>query len=523
VNTLYYGDNLTILREYLADESVDLIYLDPPFKSNQDYNVLFSEQDGTRAAAQIKAFEDTWTWDEGAARAFEETVEGGGEVSNVMRAFKTILGGSDMLAYLSMMAPRLIELRRVLKDTGSIYLHCDPTASHYLKLLMDAIFDPRNFINEIIWHYKKWPAGKYTFQRNHDVIFFYGKSQDRNRTFNQLFMDRAPSTLKRFGTAKIISGHDEEGHRVPSETSEEDSEGVRQDDVWPIGRVPPVKQLYPTQKPDPLLGRIIEASSNKGQIVLDPFCGCGTAIKMAEQLDRQWIGIDITHLAIGLIKHRLQDSFQGKASYQVIGEPVSLPDAKELALEDRYQFEAWALGMVGARLNDKKKGADKGIDGRLLFHDDQKTGNTKQVILSVKSGKIPANHIRELRGVVDREDAQIGVLLTLESPSKPMRTEATDAGFYTSPFGNKRHPRLQILTIEDLMAGKRIDYPETQANVTYKKAERYRAPAAQTAPLVFDAPAEPARVPGTGQRITPIDPDDYTKAGRLRKRKKRRP
>jgi len=488
-NTLYCGDNLQILREHIRDESVDLIYLDPPFKSNQDYNVLFREQDGTRAAAQIKAFEDTWTWDQAASLSFEETVEQGGQVSRVMQAFMTTLGGNDMMAYLSMMAPRLIELRRVLKETGSIYLHCDPTASHYLKLLMDAIFDPRNFLNEIIWHYRKWPTGKYAFQRNHDVIFFYAKSQDRNRVFNQLFMDRAPSTLKRFGTAKIISGHDQEGHRVPSETSDEDSEGVRMDDVWNIGRVPPIKQLYPTQKPEALLERIIEGSTNKGQIVLDPFCGCGTAIKVAEQLDRQWIGIDITHLAIGLIKHRLQDSFEGKANYQVIGEPVSLPDAKELAQEDRYQFEAWALGMVGARINDKKKGADKGIDGRLYFHDDQRPGNTKQIILSVKSGKIPANHIRELRGVVDREGAQIGVLLTLESSSRPMRAEAASAGFYTSPFGaGKKHPKIQILTIEELLNGQGIDYPQTQANVTFKRADRYRSGPAETAqPLSFDA------------------------------------
>ena len=472
MNKLFYGDNLEILRDHISDESVDLIYLDPPFNSNRDYNVLFSEQDGTRAAAQIKAFGDTWEWNTASASAYQETVERGGQVSLTMQAFRTSLGGNDVLAYLAMMAPRLIELNRVLKDTGSIFLHCDPTASHYLKLLMDAIFDPRNFVNEIIWHYRKWPTGKFTFQRNHDVIFFYSKSNNKKRIFNQLFMERAASTLKRFGTARIISGHDEEGNRVPSEMSEDESEGVRMDDVWNIGRVPPIKQLYPTQKPLPLLERIIEAASDEGQVVLDPFCGCGTAIIAAQGLERQWIGIDITHLAVGLIKHRLQGAFLGKAEYEVLGEPVSLPDAKQLSSEDKYQFEAWALGIVGARNNDKKKGADKGIDGHLFFHDERDKSVTKQIILSVKSGKIPPTHIRELRGVIEREKAEIGVLITLERPTKPMQREVADAGFYDSPWGSK-HPRLQIITIKELLDGRRIDFPPTNANVTYKKAEKY--------------------------------------------------
>lgn len=471
MNKLFYGDNLEILREHIPADSADLIYLDPPFNSNRDYNVLFREQDGTRAAAQIKAFGDTWEWNTAAAAAYQETVERGGQVSLVMQAFRTALGGNDVLAYLSMMAPRLIEMHRVLKDTGSICLHCDPTASHYIKLLMDAIFDPRNFLNEIIWHYRKWSTGKYTFQRNHDVIFFYSKTNSKKRAFNQLFMERAESTLKRFGTAKIISGHDDEGNRVPSEMSEEDSEGVRMDDVWDIGRVPPIKQLYPTQKPLPLLERIIEACSNKDQVVLDPFCGCGTAIIAAQGLERQWIGIDITHLAVGLIKHRLEGAFPGEVEYEVIGEPVSLPDARQLASEDKYQFEAWALGIVGARINEKKKGADRGIDGRFFFHDERDASATKQIILSVKGGKIPPTHIRELRGVIEREKAAIGVLLTLQSPTKPMQREAADAGFYDSPWGSK-HPRLQILTIKDLLEGRRIDYPPTP-NVTYKKADRY--------------------------------------------------
>jgi len=472
-NILYYGDNLDVLRRHIKDQSIDLIYLDPPFKSDQDYNVLFAEQNGSRAAAQIKAFEDTWRWDQAAAKSYQEVVEGGGKVAQAMLAFRTYLSENDMMAYLSMMAPRLLELHRVLKETGSIYLHCDPTASHYLKILMDAIFGPSNFKNEIIWHYRKWPAGKYTFQRNHDILLFYAKSGSRKRTFNQLFMDRAPSTLKRFGTAKIISGHDELGRRLPSKTESEPSMGVRQDDVWEIGRVPPVKQLFPTEKPEVLLERILRASSNKGDVVLDPFCGCGTAVVVAERLKRKWIGIDITHLAVALIKHRLRDALGSRVKYRVVGEPVSLPDANTLAQENRYQFQWWALGLVGARPVEQKKGADKGIDGRLYFHDepDKAKSRTKQIVISVKSGKTGVKDIRDLRGVLEREKAQIGVLISMEEPTNAMRTEAAGAGFYKSPW--RKHPVMQILTVEDLLNGKQIDYPDVPGvNVTFKKAPK---------------------------------------------------
>ena len=472
-NVLYYGDNLDILPRYIKDESIDLIYLDPPFKSNQDYNILFAERNGSRSKAQIKAFEDTWRWDQGAAEAYQEIIESGPDrVSQAMQAFRKFLGENDMLAYLSMMAPRLVELRRVLKPTGSIYLHCDPTASHYLKMLMDAVFGPRFFLNEVIWHYRKWPSGKYTFQRNHDVLLFYAKTGTRNRTFSQLYMERAPSTLKRFGTAKIISGYDESGRRIPSQMEGRASEGVRQDDVWDIGRVPPIKQLFPTEKPTALLERIIRASTNEGQIILDPFCGCGTTIVEAQRLKREWRGIDITHLAITLIKHRLQDAFgKNNVEYEVIGEPVSLPDAETLAKEDPHQFQLWALGLVGARPIEQKKGADKGIDGRLYFHDEAKGGKTKQIVLQVKGGHVTSPHIRDLRGVMEREDAELGIFITLQKPTRPMRKEAASAGFYQSPGWGTNHPKLQIFTVEELLEGKQIDYPAPQStSKTFKKA-----------------------------------------------------
>ncbi len=470
-NILYYGDNLDILKLHIDDKSVDLVYLDPPFNSNATYNILFKEVSGTQATAQIKAFDDTWHWDQSAAAVYQDTVELGGQVSQTMQAFRMIMGESTLLAYLAMMAPRLVQLRRVMKPSASIYLHCDPTASHYLKMLMDAVFGAENFQNEIIWHYRKWPSGKYAFQRNHDIILFYARSSAKEKTFNQLYMDRAASTIKRFGSSKIVSGHDEQGRRIPSQTEESESAGVRQDDVWEIGRVPPIKQLYPTQKPLSLLERIILASSNPGDVVLDPFCGCGTAVVEAQHLGRRWIGIDITHLAVTVMKHRLWDSFGKDLPFQVVGEPVSVPDAQVLAASDPYQFQWWALGLVGARPAEGKKGADKGIDGRLYFHDEGINGKTKQVIFSVKAGHASVNHMRDLHGVLDREGAEIGVLITMEEPTRSMRTETASAGYYEAAAWGTRHPRLQLLTVAELLGGKTIDMPPSHSNVSFKKAE----------------------------------------------------
>jgi site-specific DNA-methyltransferase (adenine-specific) len=262
-------------------------------------------------------------------------------------------------------------------------------------------------------------------------------------------------------------------------------------DIDPINSRAAERLGYPTQKPEALLERIITASSNEGDLVLDPFCGCGTAIAVAQNLKRNWIGIDITHLAIGLVKSRLRDAFGDDViqTYKVIGEPVSVQDAAELAKEDPYQFQWWALGLVGARRTDEKKGADKGIDGRLFFHDEE-NGRTKQIILSVKSGHLSAPYVRDLRGVVEREKAELGVLIALEEPTKLMRVEAAEAGFYKSPWGN--HPRLQILTIAELLEGKRIDYPPT-VNVTHRRAPRAAGPMAQQLPLDTIEEATPAK------------------------------
>lgn len=521
-NLLFYGDNLDVLRRHIADESVDLVYLDPPFNSDANYNVLFAAKDGTQAAAQIQAFEDTWHWDQTAAASFEQAVEQGGNVAEVLRAFRSYLGGSDMLAYLAMMAPRLVELQRVLKPTGGLYLHCDATASHYLKLLLDAVFRPENFRSEIIW---KRTTAHNDARRNYgdvtDRLLYFTKS--REYTFRRQYGAHDPEYLatkyryvdaagRRYRLDNLRSPHprpnlaydykgfkphpngwavsldrmkqlDRDGRlefpkkpggRIQVRRFLEEMPGVPVSNLWddisPINSQAQERLGYPTQKPEALLERIIEISSNPGDVVLDPFCGCGTTIAAAQKLGRRWVGIDITHLAVGLIKTRLRDAYGESAEYEVIGEPTTVEDAERLAAEEPYQFQAWALGLVGARqAGPVKKGADKGIDGRLYFHDG--TDKTRQIILSVKAGKLHANYVRDLGGVVAQEKADIGVLISFDKPTQPMRSWAAGQGFYESPWG--KHPRLQLLTVADLLAGKGIDRPPaTGANITYKKAPK---------------------------------------------------
>lgn len=525
-SVLYYGDNLDVLRRHVADESMDLVYLDPPFNSNQDYNVLFAEQNGTRAAAQIKAFEDTWRWDQEAAHVFKETVEAGGRVADVLRAFHVFLGESDMMAYLAMMAPRLVELRRVLKTTGSMYLHCDSTASHYLKMLCDSIFGPAQFRNEVIWKrshaHSDTKQGAKHYGRVTDSLLFYAKTAEA--TWNPQYLPYDEAYIARDyrrtdpdGRRYRISDLQGPGgaakgnprYEVMGVTRHWRYSKKKMDELIRAGRVVqtrpgavpqykryldempgvPLQNLwtdlpvlnnrsrealgYPTQKPEALLERILKVSSNPGDTVLDPFCGCGTTIAAAQTLGRRWIGIDVTHLAITLIRHRLRDSFGEDVAktYSVIGEPISVPDAETLAQQDPYQFQWWALGLVGARPVEQKKGADKGIDGRLYFHDDPRDTKTKQIIFSVKAGHVTAAHVRDLRGVLDREKAEIGVVIAMNEFTGPMRKEAASAGFYHSDTWNRDYPRLQLLTVEELLGGKLVDYPPSrQVDRTFKKA-----------------------------------------------------
>jgi site-specific DNA-methyltransferase (adenine-specific) len=525
-NVLYYGDNLEILRnrEYFTDECIDLIYLDPPFNSKKDYNILFKENGGVESEAQIQAFTDSWHWTQSAQDTYQDVViNGPDKVSKLIGALHEALGNNDVMAYLVMMTARLIEMHRVLKSTGSLYLHCDPTASHYLKLVLDQIFGPANFRNEIIWRrygvHSDVGQGSRHFGRVHDTILLYTKNDRPSWTqvftpLSQEYIESTyrhidPETGRRFTTTPLTGpggeekgnpvyewkGHtrawrysketmtqlDKEGRLYYSKTGYprqklylDESRGVPVQDVWnDVGSLAGAHKErlgYETQKPIALLERIIQASSNEGDIVLDPFCGCGTAVVAAQKLNRKWIGIDVTHLAINLMRNRLKDSFGIKA--EVIGEPADLGGAKELASQpDKYQFQWWALGLIGARpAGEKKKGADKGIDGVISFIDDP-TSKAKRAIVQVKSGHVHVKDIRELKDVASKE--AMGISITLEPPTKDMSVEAVAAGYYHSPIWDKDYPKIQILTIEELLHGKTADMPPlAQSNVTFTKAPK---------------------------------------------------
>ncbi len=621
-NRLYYGDNLDVLRTHIGDESVDLIYLDPPFNSNANYNILFKSPAGKSADSQIEAFEDTWHWNDKAEAAFHDVmVSGNTDVAELLRAMRGFLKENDMMAYLAMMAVRLIELHRVLKPTGSLYLHCDPTASHYLKLLLDGVFGPTNFRNEIVWrrtnaHNKlSRPYGPI-----HDTILFYSRTENMEfhpgrSPYPQSYVDNSfpyndergcyqSNVLTGAGTRKGESGQPwlqydptKKGRHwaipkkllddvdVPDASTVQDilslldarglilhpksedsiprykqyldtSEGTLFQDIWayqpgtrgilrgtPDGIDEDVKWLdstdeklgYPTQKPLGLLERILNASSNPGDVVLDPFCGCGTAVDAAQKLGRQWIGIDVTHLSIGLIERRLQDRYgpnlgakgaknpprngpdtanpprngegdraavegpgvtrskAGQAdtapsvspdglppprsgeefalSYEVIGTPNDLDSALKLAAEEPHQFQYWITQAVdGQPYQGGRKGADRGIDGYLYFtgHDRK----TEAAIISVKAGRnVGVAMVRDLKGVIEREKAPIGIFICAVNPTREMEREAAAAGVYEGADG-RTYPRLQLYTLAEYFAGLRPKVPLLDRQAAYKKAAR---------------------------------------------------
>jgi site-specific DNA-methyltransferase (adenine-specific) len=532
-NTLFYGDNLPILREHIANESIDLVYLDPPFNSKRTYNVLFKDESGKESEAQITAFDDTWHWNAAAEQTYQDLVTATSpQVANMMSALRQFIGSNQMMAYLVMMAARLAELHRVLKPTGSLYLHCDPTASHYLKIVLDTIFGPQNFKNEITWKRANAHNDPKRFGRISDIIFYYSKTANpiwntqytayREDYYKSHFKQDAqgryyrtvPLDAPRHGAGPSTLLYEWRGKwpassrtwAVQKETMEEyerkgllrytrtgtptllqyadEMPGVPLQDIWTD--IPPVNPQaaerlgYPTQKPLALLERIVQSSSNPGDVVLDPFCGCGTTIAAAHKLGRRWIGIDITHLSIALQKYRLKDSFGlvEKKDYTVIGEPEDVPAAYQLAQDDRYQFQWWALSLVKARPlgetggKQGKKGSDKGIDGIITFIDDH-IGKAKQILVQVKSGKVKSGDIRDLRGTLDRENGAMGVFITLEPPSKDMLAEAVSTGYYHSPGWDKDYPKLQILTVEELLKGAEVKMPPT--SITFKQAEKVKS------------------------------------------------
>lgn len=522
---LFFGDNLNVLRDHFLSESVDLIYLDPPFNSKRDYNVLFKTPKGQSSDAQITAFEDSWVWGEQAEREFAELLhQENTDVAEVTESLRRFLKETPIMAYLVMMANRLVEMHRVLKSTGSLYLHCDPTASHYLKIILDTIFDAEHYTNEIIWRrygtHNDAGQGSRHFGRVHDTILLFSKSL--RPTWNQVFTpldpeyvestyrNIEPATGRRYTTTPLTGPGGEakgnpvfewNGHtrawRYSKETMEKlDKEGrlhysstgyVRQkmyldetkgkpvqdvwDDISSLSGAHAERLGYPTQKPLALLERIIQASSNPGDLVLDPFCGCGTAVHAAQKLGREWAGIDITHLAISLIEKRMKDAFPG-IQFEVHGTPKDLGGARDLAERDKYQFQWWACALVGAQpYQGKKKGADTGIDGMIFFQDDAK--GAKKIIVSVKGGEhVTRTQIADLKNTVEREKAQIGLFVTLTPPTKPMEHEAVSAGYYESPHMGA-YPKIQILTIEGLLAGyQKPQYPDfAKGGLSFKKAK----------------------------------------------------
>ena len=525
-NSLYYGDNLEVLRnrDDFPNDSIDLIYLDPPFNSKRDYNVLYKTPAGHDSDSQITAFEDSWHWGDQAEREYLELVrQTNTELSELIQSLRKFLKETDMMAYLVMMANRLLELHRVLNPPGSIYLHCDPTASHYLKIVLDGVFGKEHFRNEISW-VRSQPKSHTTvnFPNSRDIILRYSKT-DKAKFF-RVYKEHDPNYIENFyrytdpnGRRYRLGDLTNPNKNRPNLTYEflgvtrvwrwtkERMQKAYQDGLIvqsKLGTVPSYKRYldempgeivtdnwddiehlhgsneetlgYPTQKPVALLERIIQASSNEGDIVLDPFCGCGTAVHAAQKLKRKWIGIDITHLAISLIEKRMKDAFPG-ISFEVHGVPKDFEGAVDLARRDKYQFQWWACSLVNAQpYQGKKKGADSGIDG-LIFPMEDPDAPPQKIIVSVKGGDhVGSAMIRDLKGVVEREKAIIGLFVTLTEPTRDMLKEASSAGFHE--VGTMQYPKIQILTIKGLLEGRErpeyFDQHIVKGSGGFKKAKK---------------------------------------------------
>lgn len=477
-NRLFYGDNLDVLRRKIVDGSVDLCYIDPPFNSKRNYFQIYNNQGGEdRALAQ--AFVDTWEWgDEAEAglawitdivhlqngKLTEQTVE-------LIRGLEKVLKRGSLLAYLISMTLRIVEIHRVLKPTGSFYLHCDPTAAHYLKLICDTVFvsDRRGgeFINEIIWHYRRWTGKSKKFQKLHDTIFYYAKDKQQY-TFNTIYTEYTEGSVDRKMQGVLHRFKEgEEPHLVSN--GEIDEKGVRDNDVWLIPFIAPSakeRMGYPTQKPERLLEKVILASSNEGDTVLDAYCGCGTTVAVAQRLNRQWIGIDITYQSISLILKRLADRYRAEwpqieANILLDGVPRDLDSSIALANrkddKTRKEFEKWAVlsYSVNRAIINERKGRDGGVDGIAYFV--KAKSENGRLFFSVKSDRTVAPaYIDQLAGTVQREGADMGVLLCLYAPSKGCYDRARNYGKYTHDLFDRIDDKIRIVTIEDILAGAKL-------------------------------------------------------------------
>ena len=485
MNKLYYGDNLEVLKESIEDESIDLIYIDPPFNSKRAYNILFESIDLSDAKAQKEAFADTWS-NVSYIDELNEIQDLNLDLFRFLKTLDSLNISKGAVSYLTIMAHRIWYMHKKLKQTGSFYLHCDPTMSHYLKIVMDLIFGVKNFRNELVWHYRRWTAGSKQFQRMHDIILFYSKS---NNYYFKIPYEPYGNWIKKDykyideKTGKRWRWHTVKGVKYKVILEDEDK-GVKCNDVFQfpyIGSTSKERLGYPTQKPEQLLERIIEASSKKGDTVADFFCGCGTTIAIAQKLNRKWIGVDISHLAVRLIYNRLLKPFEeSDEKYKEIinnidinGFPKDIASAKDLAQKTkkgRLKFQDWVIEIMLRGVSNPKKTADGGYDGYVTFY---KSPEKKDIVLiEVKSGNVNVNKIRELIEVVNREKASIGVLVCFEEQvTKPMIVEAKGAGYYEPQVFMNRYDKIQIITIEELLEGKSINYPLYQ-NITFKNASK---------------------------------------------------
>jgi len=525
---LFYGDNLDVLRRSIETESVDLIYLDPPFNSNRAYSVIFQSSSGEDSAAQIEAFDDSWHWSQQAQQQFEELIAGGApvKVAEAIQAMHDLLGQNDVLAYLVMMTARLLEMHRVLKPTGSLFLHCDPTASHYLKIMLDAIFGPERFLNEVIWKRSSAHSKTKRFAPVHDVILYYSKSkkytwnasfqpipqetidnwynnveEGTGRRFNRADMTAAgtrngssglewrgvnptakgrhwaiPSfvgdVVKGLDTLEALDALDEAGRLywpkkeggVPMlKRYLDESPGIPAldiiTDISPLNNVTAERLGYPTQKPIALLERLIKAASHVGDVVLDPFCGCGTTVDAAQLLDRYWIGIDVTYLAVDLIQKRLRHSYGDDILKQieVHGIPTDVPGAMALFEQNPFEFERWAVSLVDGQPNEKQVG-DKGIDGRIRFYKTEKDIGT--ILVSVKGGKtVNPSMVRDLAGTLEHSKGELALLILNTPPTRGMVDAADHSGIWEHPTTGRKFPKVQMITVAELLSSKKPDLP----------------------------------------------------------------